>query len=173
LTVRQLIDWHRPRVEILADSGVDLLAFETVPSLLEAEALVKLLSEFSRVPAWLSFSCRDERRLCDGNPFAEAIHVANDCPNIVAAGINCTAPRFIDGLLASVAGVAKKPLVVYPNSGETWDAEQHCWLGTNSEPDWSECAKRWHSLGARILGGCCRTTPATIRQIASALHVGL
>jgi len=170
LSVQQLIDWHRPRVEILAECGPDLLAFETVPSLIEAEALVKLLSEFPRMPAWIAYSCQDERRLCHGESLADAIQLANECPNIVAAGVNCTPPRFVDGLLASVAGIATKPLVVYPNRGETWDADRHCWLGTNGEPDWRECVKRWHDAGAKLIGGCCRTTPATIRQIAHALR---
>ena len=170
LSVQQLVDWHRPRLEILATSGADLLACETVPSLAEGEALVKLLAEFPDVPAWLSFSCKDERDLCHGEPFAEAVQLANDAPNIVAVGVNCTAPRFIDGLLASVAAIARKPLLVYPNSGETWDAHRHCWVGTHAEPDWRECVQRWHRAGARLIGGCCRTTPDTIRQISSALQ---
>jgi homocysteine S-methyltransferase len=170
LSVRQLIDWHRPRLEILANSGADLIACETVPCLAEGEALVKLLSEFSHMPAWLSFSCQDERRLCRGESFADAVHLANDAANIVAVGVNCTSPRFIDGLLASVTDIARKPLLVYPNSGETWDAAHHCWHGNTTDADWSEAAKRWHEAGARLIGGCCRTTPETIRQIAQALR---
>ena len=173
MTAPQLIDWHRPRVEILADAaGADLLACETLPCLIEAEALVKLLSEFPRVSAWLSFSCRDERRLCHGEPFVAALQLANDANNIVAVGVNCTAPRFVDGLLESVAGIARKPLVVYPNSGETWDADHQCWHGTLDELDWRASVRRWHRAGARLIGGCCRTTPATIREIASALRTG-
>jgi homocysteine S-methyltransferase len=158
-------------LEILASSSADLIACETVPSLLEAEALVRLLSEFPQMPAWLSFSCRDERCLCHGEPFADAIQLADDSPNVVAAGVNCTAPRFIDELLESAAPVARKPLVVYPNSGESWDAAKHCWRGAAADPDWSESVKRWHQTGARLVGGCCRTTPAMIRQIAQALRV--
>jgi homocysteine S-methyltransferase len=170
LSVQQLIDWHRPRLEILADTGADLIACETVPCLAEGEALVKLLSEFPQIQAWLSFSCRDERHLCHGEAFVEAIQLANDAATIVAAGVNCTPPRFIEGLLASAVGSAHKPLVVYPNSGETWDAARHCWQGITTDADWRECAKRWHSAGARVIGGCCRTTPETIRQIAQALR---
>ena len=166
LSVKELIDWHRPRVEVLASSGADLLACETVPSLVEAEALVRLLSEFPHMPAWISFSCRDEQRLCHGEPFAEAIQLACASPNIVAAGVNCTSPRFIDGLLASVSGVATKPLVVYPNSGETWDGAGQTWQGASCEPDWTSAVQCWHRAGARIIGGCCRTTPETIRTIA-------
>ena len=170
LSVRQLIDWHRPRVETLAEAGADLLACETVPCLIEAEALVQLLSEFPHVSAWLSFSCQDERRLCHGESFVDAVQLANDAANLVAVGLNCTAPRPIDGLLESVAGIARKPLVVYPNSGETWDGGRQVWQGAAAEPDWIASVRRWHGAGARLIGGCCRTTPETIRQIAAALR---
>jgi homocysteine S-methyltransferase len=169
-SVQQLIDWHRPRLEILANSGADLLACETVPCLAEAEALVKLLSEFHHIHAWLSFSCQDERRLCHGEFFVDAVQLGNESANIVAVGVNCTAPRHIDGLLASVADFARKPLLVYPNSGETWSAANHCWRGTTTDAEWNGSAKRWHQAGARLIGGCCRTTPETIRQISQALR---
>jgi homocysteine S-methyltransferase len=170
LSVQQLIDWHRPRVEILAASGADLLACETVPSLVEAKALINLLAEFPDVAAWLSFSCKDEQHLCHGETFAEAVQLANEAPTVVAVGVNCTAPHLIDGLLASVAGIARKPLVVYPNSGEAWDAANHCWVGMSAAGDWAACARRWHGAGARLIGGCCRTTPETIHTIAQALR---
>ena len=98
LSVQQLIDWHRPRVEILANAGADLLALETVPSLDEVEALVTLFRDFPNTPAWLSLSCQDERRLCHGETFADAVALANELPNIIAVGVNCTPPRFIGGL---------------------------------------------------------------------------
>jgi homocysteine S-methyltransferase len=170
LSVQQLIDWHRPRLEILAESGADLIACETVPCLVEAEALVKLLSEFPHIPAWLSFSCLDERRLCHGESLADAVQLANASANLVAVGVNCTAPRFVEGLLNSAAGIARKPLVVYPNSGESWDATRHCWHGTAAEADWRADVKRWYRAGARLIGGCCRTTPETIRLIAQTLR---
>ncbi len=171
LTEKELIDWHRPRMEILANSGADLLACETVPCLIEAQALVQLLAEYPHVPAWLSVSCRDERRLCHGEPFAEVVALANEAPNLVAVGVNCTPPRLIEGLLDSVAGLAKKPLLVYPNSGETWDAIGACWQPTDTEPDWDDSARRWRRSGARLIGGCCRTTPATIARIVRSLSI--
>ncbi len=173
LTLQQLIDWHRPRVEILADSGADLFACETIPCLLEAEALVRLLGEFPHMSAWLSFSCKDERHLCHGESFRDAIELANAAPNVIAAGVNCSAPRFIDGLLTTVAEVSTIPLVVYPNRGESWDAKQRCWQGATAEPEWRDCVQRWHKAGARLIGGCCRTTPETIRHIATALRPGV
>jgi homocysteine S-methyltransferase len=163
---QQLIDWHRPHVDILADCGADLIACETVPSLLEGEALARLLSEYPRIFAWISFSCQDERRLCHGEAFADAARLGDAAPNIAAIGVNCTPPRFIEGLLESAAGITTKPLAVYPNSGESWDAVNRGWAGAATELDWAASAKRWHAAGARVIGGCCRTTPDTIRMIA-------
>jgi homocysteine S-methyltransferase len=55
----ELRDFHQPRMAVLAESGADLLACETIPCLVEAQALVELLAEFPRCSAWISFSARD------------------------------------------------------------------------------------------------------------------
>ena len=165
LSVRQLLDWHRPRLEALADSGADLLACETIPCQAEAEALVRLLEDFPGTPAWFSFSCRDEHRVSHGETLAACAAVVNHCPNAVAFGVNCTAPQFVEGLLQSVAGVTRKPLLAYPNLGGVWDGAEHVWRG-GEEGDWAAAASRWLAAGARLIGGCCRTTPAHIQQLA-------
>jgi homocysteine S-methyltransferase len=168
LSVVQLADWHRRRVEVLADSGADLLACETIPCRVEAEALARVLGEFPEVPAWVSFSCRDAEHVCHGETLAECVQVLETARNVVAVGINCTAPRWVDGLLRSVAAQTSKLLLAYPNSGASWDAVQSCWRNDEASMDWAEAACRWHAAGARLIGGCCRTTPATIREIAAA-----
>ncbi len=170
LTLDELIAWHRPRLAVLAGAGADLLACETIPSLLEAEALVRVLGEYPHTAAWLSFSCRDETRISDGNPLAAGIALADGCDQIVAAGINCTAPPHIEPLLASVAGVTRKPLLVYPNRGETWDATAKCWVAGTGTGDLAAAAQKWAAAGAQMIGGCCRTTPADIRSIAAAVR---
>ncbi|MCI0684314.1 MAG: homocysteine S-methyltransferase, partial [Gemmataceae bacterium] len=170
LSVRELIDWHRPRLEVLAASGADLLACETIPSLVEAEALVRLLEEFREVPAWISFSCQDGEHLCEGAPFLDAVGLAQSAANVVAVGVNCTPPRFVEELLASVHGETSIPLLAYPNSGERWNAAEQRWEPGAGCLGWGEAARRWRAAGARLIGGCCRTTPETIGEIASALR---
>ena len=169
LSVRELIDWHRPRLDLLAASGADVLACETIPCLAEAEALVRLLETLPGVPAWISFSCRDDVHLCHGETLAEAIALVTACANVLAAGVNCTAPRHVVALLRSAAASTDKPLVAYPNSGEAWDAVRRCWIAGSDGQDWGPAARAWHAAGARLIGGCCRTTPATIRAMRSAL----
>lgn len=169
LSRSELINFHRERMATLLDSGPDLLACETIPCQIEAEALVELLAEFPDSRAWLSFSCCDEMHVCHGEPFAECVKIAHASPQAVAVGINCTAPQHIAPLLKSAAGITDKPLVVYPNRGEQWDIHNYCWTDGTGVTDFSAMVQTWHRHGARFIGGCCRTTPHDIRQMAQAL----
>ncbi len=166
LSARKLIDFHRPRLEVLADSGVDLLAFETVPCAVEAEAIVRLLEDASDVPAWISFSCRDDAHVSHGEPLTDCVGITNDATSCVGVGVNCTAPRYVGPLLRSIQGTTTRSLVAYPNSGEVWDGARHCWTASPDQIDFSESAREWYDAGARMIGGCCRTTPETIRALS-------
>ncbi len=169
LSVGQLVDFHRSRFAVLAESGADLLGCETVPCRLEAEALVRLFEEFPETPVWVSFSCRDGKHVSHGETLAECLDLVIERPQVIAAGINCTAPGYVSDLLRTVPDVAR-PLIVYPNSGERWDGTEHRWMPASAGPEIEACAGEWYALGARILGGCCRTTPATIRNLAAGLR---
>lgn len=163
-----LIDFHRPRMEVLAETEADLFAFETIPSLLEAEALLELIGEFEDKSAWLSFSCRDGAHVSHGETFAECAAMADGHPQIAAVGVNCTNPAFVPALLRSAAGLATA-LLAYPNSGETWDPESQRWTGEGS--DTFEAAA-WVEAGARLIGGCCRVAPDHISKMRKALMSG-
>ncbi len=172
LSPTQLADWHRPRLETLLYAEPDLLAFETIPCLEEAEAIVRLLEEFPSLPAWVSFSCRNGRELCQGQRFSEAYDLLRSSQSVWAIGINCTAPEHVSNLLATLPTERDKAVVVYPNQGEAWDPQTRSWIERSDEPDWSELARTWQAAGVRGIGGCCRTTPETIRQIARAKAQG-
>ncbi|UBU16795.1 homocysteine S-methyltransferase [Nonomuraea gerenzanensis] len=158
-----LYAWHLPRWEILAAAGADLLACETIPSVAEARALAALLARTPEVKVWVSFSCRDGERLSDGTPIREAAALFTGNPQVVAVGANCTAPRHIPGLISCLAGGL--PVIVYPNSGESWDAAARRWQGLADPVEYGMAAAQWQRAGASLIGGCCRTTPEHIRQI--------
>lgn len=170
LSVDELIAWHRPRMSALAATEADLFACETIPCLAEAEALVRLIGEFPHMPAWLSFSCLDGATLSSGEQFVDAVRLADACDQIVAVGVNCTAPRYVESLLAVAIAVTDKPILCYPNSGETWDAAARCWVESTGVTDFAEPARQWYATGALLIGGCCRTTPADIAVIAQTLR---
>lgn len=166
LSKQQLIDWHRPRMQTLIDAGPELLACETIPCFQEGEALLEVLAEFPHQPAWLSFSCCDELHVCRGEAFADCVALANLSPQIVAVGLNCTPPRFVAPLLQAAAAVTSKPLLCYPNSGESWDAARHCWIEGAGVTDFGPASRLWLDAGARLVGGCCRTGPEDVAAIA-------
>ena len=160
-----LLEWHRPRWQILAQSEADLLACETIPSLAEARALRQLLLETPNTPAWMSFTCRDGAYISDGTPLAECAYLLDDVPNLVAVGINCTPPRFVPDLITAVQANTNKLIIVYPNSGERYDAATNQWLGQSDPSEFGTISREWRKMGALLVGGCCRTRPAHIRQI--------
>jgi homocysteine S-methyltransferase len=167
LSEKELMDFHRPRMQALIDAGPDLLACETIPSLIEAQAITKLLKEFPNITAWISFSGRAEKHISEGQVFADCIRQLESHPQIAAIGINCTSPKYVPSLIREAKKVTEKPILVYPNSGETYSAEKNDWNGDPVLDSFGENAREWYEAGARLIGGCCRTTPEDIRVIAS------
>ncbi len=166
LSVAQLADWHRPRLEILADAGADVLALETVPDVDEAEALVGLVHDLGAA-AWLSYTIAGTTTRA-GQPLADAFAVAADVPEIVAVGVNCCTPDDVEDAIPVAIAATGKPVIVYPNSGEAWDGDRRTWVGTSG---WSaSLAPGWVAKGAGIVGGCCRVRPSDIADIAESLR---
>lgn len=167
--VAGLRDFHRERLAVLGSAGPDLLALETIPCLDEGRALVDLLAESEGPPAWLSFSCADETRLRSGEPAEAAFALGDASARVVAVGVNCTAPEHVAALIRRARAVTAKPIVVYPNSGEGWDAAARRWVGRPGPSVDAATAAGWIEAGARIVGGCCRVGPDRIAQVAAGL----
>jgi homocysteine S-methyltransferase len=160
LTVAELRAFHRPRLQVLADAGADILAVETIPCLAEVEALLAELDAVG-VPAWLSLTCAGTRTRA-GEPAEAAFAMARDCPAVFAVGVNCIDPRDAPDLVSLAARASGRPVVAYPNSGETWAGRS--WHG--SAVFAADDVTDWIRRGARLVGGCCRVGPAEIEQLA-------
>ncbi|MFS0637785.1 homocysteine S-methyltransferase [Mesobacillus foraminis] len=161
-----LAQFHRPRMAALIESGADVLAFETIPSLQEAKVLALLLKEFPDAFAWLSFSLKDEKAISDGTLLGECAKVFNDIEQIAAIGINCAPSSFVTEAVHVLHLHTQKPIIVYPNSGETYEAETKTWHGQGSCEGIHEKSEEWYNAGARLIGGCCRTAPKHIEELS-------
>ena len=166
----ELADFHARRLELLAGSGVDLLACETVPSGREAEVLIDLLSRMEAGPrAWMTFSCADGARLRDGTPVEEVAKLASGGGRVVGVGVNCTAPRHLPELVRRIRSVYSGHIVVYPNSGELYDAESGTWSSRSAagaaDHGWLHGVLEARREGADALGGCCRVGPEGIAEL--------
>ncbi|MFZ1938058.1 MAG: homocysteine S-methyltransferase [Terracidiphilus sp.] len=144
----------------------DLLAFETFPSLEEVRAVGEALAPWPESQAWFSFSCRDETHVSHGERVTECAALIASFPQTIAIGVNCVPPKWIPSLIAELRAASDKPVMVYPNSGEGWDAANRCWIGVSDPVEFGAQAKEWFAAGAQIIGGCCRTRPEHIREVA-------
>jgi homocysteine S-methyltransferase len=168
LPQEEMMAFHRPRISALAEAGVDLLACETLPSFSELQALLTLLEEFPTLGAWFAFTLRDSQHLSDGTPLTEVMTLLHANPQVLAIGINCIALENVAPALQQFAALADKPLLVYPNSGEHYDAVSKTWHACGgAHGSLIDRIGEWQRIGARLIGGCCRTTPQDIRQIAA------
>jgi len=167
LSVAQLREFHRPRLVVLAESGPDVFALETVPSAAEAEALLTEVAELG-VPAWLSLTISGTTTRT-GEPIAEVFQMAADIDGVIAVGVNCSTPEDVSAAIAVAREASGKPVVAYPNSGEGWDAGKRAWAGI-SELDIAD-VPQWLHDGAMLVGGCCRVTPTQIHGIAEVVTV--
>ncbi|MEU8826527.1 homocysteine S-methyltransferase [Streptomyces sp. NPDC048636] len=166
LGVAELERFHRPRIEALGGAAPDVLALETVPDSDEAVALLRA-AEGCGVPVWLSYSIAGEATRA-GQPLAEAFALAARNDQVIAVGVNCCAPEDADRAVEIAADTTGKPVVVYPNSGEEWDAEGHGWRGRPTFD--ADRVRAWRDAGARLIGGCCRVGPDRIAELSGVLR---
>lgn len=167
LTKKEYQDFHYSRMKLLDKAGVDLFAFETQPNFDEANALVDLLvDKFPQQHAWLSFSVKDSETLCDGTSLSEAVKYFEDVDQISAIGVNCTTLENIQEIVRGINQVTDKPIIVYPNNGDIYDPETKTWQANPQADTFTDLVPEWLEAGAKLVGGCCRTTPADIKEIS-------
>jgi homocysteine S-methyltransferase len=169
LSVEQLVAFHRRRFGVLASSGADLLACETIPVLDEARAYERLLGTHPDARAWLSFTSPDGIHSSHGELLADCARLADAVQNVIAVGVNCVKPEVVGAAIRSLKSGTDKPIVVYPNSGERWSAGDESWHGRPADLSLGTLAPQWIADGARLVGGCCRTGPADIAALARAV----
>ena len=163
----ELVGFHSRRIAVLAGTNADFLAFESIPSLEEARAILAALDPYPNVAAYLSFTCRDGTQVSHGETLQACAELLERRPQVIGIGVNCTRPELISSLIRELAQVTHKPIVVYPNSGEEWDAVNRCWLGDGQIQEFGELAGQWRGAGAQWIGGCCRTGPEHVRAITA------
>ena len=159
----QIKEFHRERLAILASTVPDFFACETIPCLIEAKAIVEELKKYPKFCAWVSFSCKDGKHISNGEKISDCAAWLDSQPQVAAIGVNCTAPKHVESLIKEIRSATTKLIVVYPNSGEVFDVQTQTWKGPTVS--FTDYAKIWYEAGARIIGGCCRTTPQIILQI--------
>jgi homocysteine S-methyltransferase len=162
---RALTDFHVPRLEVLAEAGVDVMACETIPQLGEARAIAQALATVGSIQAWLSFTSLDGVHTPAGDPLELCARALDSSPNVIAVGVNCVSPELVSSCLRELRRGTSKPLVAYPNVAGRWNAGLRSWTEPRAFTEVLEAFPTWIALGARAVGGCCGTTPEDIRAL--------
>lgn len=182
VTEVDLKKFHSERLSILLENKhqPDILACETIPNLIEAKALSTILPK--HIPAWISFVCRDKLHVSSGELLKDCIQEIYKIENIVAIGVNCTDPKFVNDNLNIANRIinlyfsqkeVKPRLLCYPNSGEKWDSKNKSWYVDEKntlEKQWQDYSMIWYHAGARMIGGCCRVYPEHITSIRETIE---
>ena len=167
---------HAEKAHYLAEAGCDLILIESMPTITEGISALKAARHTGK-PTWLSFVLKPESeppQLLDGTDVADIPRLlaeANGVPDALL--FNCSLPDAICNALACLKREANElamPLGAYANVERQTD-ECGPWvrMAEMTPQSFASAAKRWVKLGARIVGGCCGTTPDDIRAVKEAV----
>ena len=122
-------------------------------------------------PAWISFSCRDEKHINDGTLISECVSIFKNHPKVFAIGVNCTKPKYVTQIIQLLRSMKlDHKIIIYPHSGEVYNAQTKTWSGLSDPGHFFKMAQEWIDLGADILGGCCRIGPKHIQQLTGLVN---
>ena len=158
------------QVDALQSAGVDFIMFETQPSREAIEMAAAAMTGFPDLPYVLSFAVLDNCETQSGEALDRMLApLPAECPTPAAWGMNCGAgPEGLLRALERAVHLTRMPLWIKPNAGHPREVGGRMIYFCSPEYI-AEYAKRYVSLGAAAVGGCCGTTPDHIRQIARAV----
>ncbi len=163
----QLRAEHSERIQHLLECGVDVFLIETINSIREA-AIIAKLAAITGTPVIVSFVCDREGRILSGESLTDAARELLSL-GISVLGVNCgPTPNLAKPLTELHAACPEGfPLIAYGNIGYADDKVG--WVTTDAVDPAGYCAHavRWP---AKIIGGCCGTTPAHIAKLSEVLN---
>jgi S-methylmethionine-dependent homocysteine/selenocysteine methylase len=162
---------HGAQARFLADAGVDLILAETHNTIREAAAALRA-AKATGIPVFVSLVTDGKGSLLSGESIADAAKALLQLgPDVL--GINCVPAARLAGDLAVLAAAAPGvPLLAYGNLGLPDDSRGWAFTEELSPEEYAETARGWIERGARIVGGCCGTTPAHSRALRQAIDLG-
>lgn len=161
-------DIYHEHMEALAEAGVDLFALETLMGADEAVAALDAAADFA-LPVMVSFSAEADGGLLFGGNVWETAAMLQEM-GASAVGINCSVgPDQLESVIRSIREAADIPVIAKPNAGLPVMDERGQACYSMGPEDFARHMDVLVKAGAGVVGGCCGTTPAYIRQLAKVL----
>ncbi len=163
-SAEQAREEYREIFQVVAQAGADMVLLETVNSIIEARVALEVAKALG-LPCWIGFVPDERGRLFTGESFRQAVTELEPL-GVDAILLNCAPPNDITTGMAELAPHARSPIGAYAHIGRFDPPE---WMFTDEFPPnrYRDVAAHWKQMGARILGGCCGTTPDHIAALAA------
>lgn len=158
----EIKNFHLNNINIIEETDLDIILYETIPCLREIKILSKILSQTNK-EIWISITCNENIEFRDGSSFKEACKIISQIEQITTMGINCFSPLLVEKALKKLKKYSNKKTLVYPNSGEKYNPKDKYWSGKNEFNNLM--IKNWLSLSPDIIGGCCRVGYNNIKKM--------
>ena len=158
----EIKNFHLNNINIIEETDLDIILYETIPCLREIKVLSKVLSQTNK-EIWISITCNENIEFRDGSSFKEACKIISQIEQITTLGINCFSPLLVEKALKKLKKYSNKKTLVYPNSGEKYNPKDKYWSGKNEFNNLM--IKNWLSLSPDIIGGCCRVGYNNIKKM--------
>lgn len=165
-TFEDAYEMYREQIRILADAGVDLIAAETMINIEETLAAVDAAHSVCDLPVMCTVTVEADGSIFSGGNAIEAA-VALESAGADAVGINCSVgPDQLVSVVRSIREAVSVPVVAKPNAGMPVIDEHGNAVYSMKPSDFARHMKVLIDNGASIVGGCCGTTPAFIRELS-------
>ena len=164
----EIKNFHLNNINIIEETDLDIILYETIPCLREIKVLSKVLSQTNK-EIWISITCNENIEFRDGSSFKEACKIISQIEQITTMGINCFSPLLVEKALKELKKYSNKKTLVYPNSGEKYNPKDKYWSGKNEFNNLM--IKNWLSLSPDIIGGCCRVGYDNIKKMREEIDI--
>jgi homocysteine S-methyltransferase len=170
LSKQQAIAAYKKQAKALADAGADFLILETFSNTDELLLAIEAVGSVTDLEIVAQMTTTELNETPYGEKIDHAISRISAQKGVTAVGLNCSVgPSAMLNALEIIHAVTDKPISVQPNAGLPRQVEDR--LLYMSTPEYmAEFAKRFYEKGARIIGGCCGTTPDHIREMVRAVR---
>lgn len=177
--VGQILEGHRERFEVFCDdTNCDIVAFETIPNLLEVEAILDLVKSRPSSKCWIAVACKSEEELVSGETVKDFVQLVIDkdpLKQVEAIGVNCSKPELTGAILKTMRGMTSRVLIAYPNAGGEFNPHTKGWdvSGSFDTPEnFAKSAREWVRIAHPVIvGGCCRTDNKWIKAVSDELNM--
>ena len=165
LTYEQALDAYKVQISLLAEAGVDLLVAETIFNIQEACAAVEAANEVCDLPIMCSMTAEADGSFITGGNIFEAAPML-EAAGASAVGLNCSVgPDQLESIIRNVAESVSIPVIAKPNAGMPVINKQGQAVYQMEPEEFAQHMITLKNAGARLLGGCCGTTPEFIAQL--------